>query len=245
MSALEERECCSAEFIIGCARAATAMSDSADRESSPQVSVSDVGLLVVLSAPSGVGKTATLMDVVAREPKATFSVSVTTRPPRPNERSGKHYTFVRPEMFDRMIEAGELLEWTGVYGARYGTPRAPVLEALERGQIVLLDVDGQGATQVKAALPQCVSIFLAPPSLEILERRLRDRGTESEEGIQNRLQQSMTVIATASNYDYFIINHDIASSATSVLTAIRAEQARTARLGGEKFVADFCRRLAG
>jgi guanylate kinase len=171
------------------------------------------GLMLVLSAPSGTGKTTLARRLLQEEPDAAFSVSATTRPPRGAERDGRDYRFVDEAAFDRMIAAGELLEWAHVHGHRYGTPRQSAAEAAA-GKLVLLDIDVQGGLQVKRQLPAAVTVFLLPPSLEELERRLRLRRTEAEEVVRRRLEAARAEVAAGrAAYDYVVLNEDLERAA--------------------------------
>jgi guanylate kinase len=169
------------------------------------------GRLVVLAGPSGVGKTSVVDALRRRLPEMFFSVSATTRDPRPGEVEGVHYHFVGPAGFDDLIARGELLEWAEIHGGlqRSGTPREPVEEALAAGRPVLVEVDLQGARAIKAVLPEAVTVFLAPPSLAELERRLRGRGTESEAQFQRRLQTAREEIAACDEFDVVVVNADL------------------------------------
>lgn len=167
----------------------------------------EAGVLVVLAGPAGVGKGTVVKALVDAYPQLQVSVSATTRNPRPDEIDGVSYFFVDDVRFDEMVARGELLEWATVHGKhRYGTPRKWVEEQLIAGNNVLLEIDLDGARQVKQALPQSLSIFLAPPSWEELEQRLRERGTETEEEIQRRLQTAKTELEAASEFDSVIVN---------------------------------------
>jgi guanylate kinase len=169
------------------------------------------GRLVVLAGPSGVGKTSVVDALRGRLPEMFFSVSATTRDPRPGEVEGVHYHFVGLAGFDDLIARGELLEWAEIHGGlqRSGTPREPVEEALAAGRPVLVEVDLQGARAIKAVLPEAVTVFLAPPSLAELERRLRGRGTESEAQFQRRLQTAREEIAACDEFDVVVVNADL------------------------------------
>jgi guanylate kinase len=169
------------------------------------------GRLVVLAGPSGVGKTSVVDALRGRLPEMFFSVSATTRDPRPGEVEGVHYHFVGPAGFNDLIARGELLEWAEIHGGlqRSGTPREPVEEALAAGRPVLVEVDLQGARAIKAVLPEAVTVFLAPPSLAELERRLRGRGTESEAQFQRRLQTAREEIAACDEFDVVVVNADL------------------------------------
>lgn len=166
------------------------------------------GTLLVLSGPSGVGKSTVLRKMMDGRENMAFSVSATTRAPRPGEVDGKDYFFITREEFDKMVEQGELLEHAEFVGNCYGTPRSQILQRLEQGITVVLDIEVQGAGQVKALMPEALTVFLAPPSLEALEQRLRGRGTESEEKIRSRLETARKELLLAPTYDYTVVNDD-------------------------------------
>jgi guanylate kinase len=159
-------------------------------------------------------------------------VSATTRGPRPGEVDGKDYHFVSRERFDEMVERGELLEWAQVYGNRYGTPRQPVVEALSEGRSILLEIDQQGARQVREALPDAVSIFVLPPSMEVIEQRLRGRSTDSEAVIQLRVTEARDQIVHCGEFDYLVVNDDLASATDQFQAILVAELRRRSRLQG-------------
>lgn len=166
------------------------------------------GTLLVLSGPSGVGKSTVLHKLMDGREDMCFSVSATTRSPRPGEEEGVDYFFVSRERFQRMIEEEELLEHAEFVGNCYGTPKSQVLERLEQGITVVLDIEVQGAAQVKERMPEALTVFLAPPSLEELERRLRGRGTETEEKILSRLETARKELLLAPRYDFTVVNDD-------------------------------------
>lgn len=183
------------------------------------------GLLVVVAGPSGVGKGTVHARVRAALPDALLSVSVTTRTPRPGERDGIDYRFVDDATFEEMAAGGELLEWATYAGNRYGTPRAPVLEAVAAGEVVVLDIEVQGATQVKARVPDALLVFLRPPNLEELERRLRGRGTEDDAAVARRLTTAREELAAADLFDVQVVNDDLDACVDEVLVAIEAARA--------------------
>lgn len=174
--------------------------------------------LTVLAGPTAVGKGTVSADVRRRYPEVWLSVSVTTRPPRPGERDGEHYHFVDDPAFDAMIEAGKLLEWAVVHGRhKYGTPRGPVDAALARGTPALLEIDLQGARQVRESMPEALFVFLAPPSFEELVRRLVTRGTETEAERARRLQTARTEMAAEQEFDVTIVNADVGRAADDLV----------------------------
>ncbi|MEU5881748.1 guanylate kinase [Spirillospora sp. NPDC047279] len=162
--------------------------------------------LTVLSGPSGVGKSTVVAEIRRAHPEVWLSVSVTTRPPRPGETHGVQYFFVDDAGFDRLVAEGELLEWAEFAGNRYGTPRRPVMERLGRGESVLLEIDLQGARQVRQSMPEAILVFLAPPSWEELVRRLVGRGTEPPEVIERRLEAARIELAAEKEFDVTLIN---------------------------------------
>ncbi len=169
------------------------------------------GRLTVLAGPSGVGKSSVVAALRAALPDLHFSVSATTREPRAGEVDGRDYRFVGPTGFDALVARGELLEWAEIHGGlhRSGTPRAPVEQALAAGRPVLVEVDLQGARAVKAAMPEAVTVFLAPPSLDELARRLRGRGTETEAQFARRLQTAREEMASRHEFDVVVVNDDV------------------------------------
>jgi len=167
------------------------------------------GRLVVLSAPSGAGKTTLVKALRAADPALGFSISYTTRPPRPNEEHGRDYFFVDMDHFARMAGDRAFLEHAEVFGHRYGTSREQVQAALDAGQNLLLEIDWQGARQVRANAPDCVSVFILPPSRAELERRLRGRGTDSEAVIQRRLGQALGDMAHWAEFDHVVVNDQL------------------------------------
>ena len=187
------------------------------------------GLLFVVTAPSGAGKSSLINAVLAEEARLRLSVSYTTRPPRPAEQNGREYHFVDDSAFLRMLERGEFLESAEVHGYRYGTSQAVIREVLAAGFDLVLEIDWQGAQQVRALEPGCIGIFILPPSLEELERRLRARGQDAEAVIQRRMANAREELSHAPEFDYVIINNEFESAKRNLLGVIRAERARTAR----------------
>ena len=175
--------------------------------------------LVVLAGPTAVGKGTVAAEIRAHHPEVWISVSVTTRPPRPSEVDGVHYWFVSDDEFDRMVAAGELLEWAVVHqAARYGTPRAPVEERLAAGTPALLEIDLQGARQVRATMPEALFVFLKPPAWEELVRRLTGRDTESAGEQARRLGTALEELAAETEFDVTIVNHEVHAAAEELVT---------------------------
>jgi len=187
----------------------------------------------VIAAPSGAGKTSLVRALMEREPGLRFSISYTTRPQRPTEQHGRDYFFVGRDGFERMVANGEFLEHARVFDNYYGTARAPVEAALAAGQDLILEIDWQGAGQVRRALPECVSIFILPPSRPELERRLRGRGTDAEEVIQRRLRDAATDMAHWREFDHVVVNDDFATALGQLqdVVAGRGEATRQQRPG--------------
>ncbi|MFR9727343.1 guanylate kinase [Streptomyces sp. MS19] len=177
--------------------------------------------LTVLSGPSGVGKSTVVAHLRKAHPELWLSVSATTRRPRPGERHGVQYHFVDDGEFDKLVANGELLEWAEFAGNRYGTPRRAVLERLERGEPVLLEIDLQGARQVRASMPDARLVFLAPPSWDELVRRLTGRGTEPPEVIERRLAAARTELAAEPEFDVTLVNTSVEAVAAELLALIR------------------------
>ncbi|MGI6357586.1 MAG: guanylate kinase [Bacillota bacterium] len=189
------------------------------------------GILLVVSGPSGVGKGTICSQLLRQLSNVQYSVSVTTREPRPEEVHGVNYYFVSREEFLRMQTAGELLEWAEVFGNFYGTPRSAVQQALDSGKDVVLEIDIQGALQVKVAFPECVTVFVWPPSQAELERRITQRGTETPEALALRLQEAKQEMAHVVDYDYVVVNQPgrVEQAAEEMRMIIQAEKARVTR----------------
>jgi len=183
--------------------------------------------LVVLAGPTAVGKGTVAAAVRERHPDVWLSVSATTRPPRPGEVDGVHYRFVDDAEFDRLVEAGEMLEWAVVHkAARYGTPRGPVEDALGAGRPSMLEIDLQGARQVRASMPEALFVFLKPPSWEELVRRLEGRGTETAEERERRLETAREELAAETEFDVTIVNREV-GEAVEQLVALMIDQSGT------------------
>ena len=180
--------------------------------------------LTVLSGPSGVGKSTVVAEIRRAHPEVWLSVSVTTRPPRPGETHGVQYYFVDDAGFDRLVAEGELLEWAEFAGNRYGTPRRPVVERLAAGQPVLLEIDLQGARQVRRAMPAALLVFLAPPSWDELVRRLVGRGTEPSEVIERRLEAARVELAAEKEFDVTLVNTSVQDVCAELLTLMAVRQ---------------------
>ncbi len=180
------------------------------------------GRLTVLAGPTAVGKGSVAADVRAYHPEVWISVSATTRPPRPGEVHGQHYWFVTDEEFDRMVEQDDLLEWATVHRrARYGTPRGPVEEALAQDRPALLEIDLQGARQVRASMPGALFVFLKPPSWDELVRRLVGRGTETEEERTRRLVTAREELAAESEFDVTVVNTEVHRAADELVALMK------------------------
>jgi guanylate kinase len=201
------------------------------------------GLMLVLSSPSGAGKSTISKALLAAEPQLAMSVSATTRTPRPGEVDGKDYHFIALDKMKAMIDNGEFLEHAKVFDNYYGTPRAPVEAALASGKDVLFDIDWQGTQQVAAnARPDLVTVFILPPSVEELERRLRGRAQDPEEVIQKRMSKAADEMSHWPEYDYVIVNRDLDVSIAAVRSILHAERLKRVRQVG---MAEFVNKLRG
>jgi len=200
----------------------TALTDSAGR-----------GRLFVITAPSGAGKTSLVRALMEREPGLRFSISYTTRPRRPTEVHGRDYFFVTRDEFDQMVADDGFLEHATVFDNRYGTSKTQVAQLLAGGQDLILEIDWQGAAQVRRALPECRSIFILPPSRAELERRLRGRGTDSEEVIQRRLRDAASDMGHWREFDYVVVNDDFEQALGELQEVVRGggEASRAVRPG--------------
>ena len=201
------------------------------------------GVLFILSSPSGAGKTTISKKLLAADTNIALSVSATTRPMRPGERDGVDYHFVDTPTFKRMVADGEFLEWAHVFGNRYGTPRQHVEELLSAGKDVLFDIDWQGAQQLyQEAGPDVVRVFILPPTMAELERRLRARGTDSDEVIAARMARAANEISHWDGYDYVLVNDDVEACFDQVCAILRAERLKRRRqIGLIGFARDLIR----
>jgi len=184
------------------------------------------GLLFILSAPSGAGKTSLVRALLERESSLRLVVSFTTRAPRSGEQDGVHYHFVAPARFRRMVAAGEFLEHAQVFGNHYGTAESTVRSQLEQGRNLLLEIDWQGAKQVRTRFPQAVSIFILPPSAQTLEQRLRNRGLDSDQVIANRMAEAHSELSHYAEYDYLVVNDRFDTALNDLACLVRAERLR-------------------
>ena len=206
-----------------------------------QQAIARRGLMLVLSSPSGAGKTTLSRKLLETDPGIELSVSVTTRKQRPGEIDGHDYHFIDAARFDAMVKGGELLEWAQVFGHRYGTPRAPVEAALANGHDVLFDIDWQGTQQLREkADHDLVSIFVLPPSMADLERRLRRRAQDPDEVVRARMATAADEMSHWAEYDYVVINTDVDRAFREVHTILAAERLKRERQTG---LSDFVRRL--
>lgn len=187
------------------------------------------GRVFIISGPSGSGKDTLMKKVFEKSPEILFSISSITRPMRVGEVEGEKYNFVSRERFEQMIANDELLEHNVFVGNYYGTPKAPVLKAVEEGKNMLIEVDVNGAYQIFEKIPDAVSIFIMPPSLEVLKQRLTGRGTDSQEIIDKRLFEALREISSAKDYDYIVVNDDLETAANDFVKIMSVDQFKTDR----------------
>lgn len=212
-----------------------------DTSQSPKVAAARRGVLLVLSSPSGAGKTTLSRELLKADSGIAISVSVTTRKPRPGEVDGRDYIFCDQAAFERMRDDGELLEWASVHGNFYGTPKAAVMDLLAGGKDVLFDIDWQGAQQLKERAPEeLVRVFILPPSAGTLEQRLKTRAQDDAAVVARRLAAASAEIAHWAEYEYVIINEDVGVSLAGLRAILAAERLRRTRQQG---LADFVREL--
>jgi guanylate kinase len=208
---------------------------------SPPIDRQRRGLLVVLSSPSGAGKTTISRRLMMDDPAISMSVSATTRPARPGEEEGRDYHFVDDAEFQRLVDQDELAEWAYVFDHRYGSPKEPIKDALKQGRDILFDIDWQGTQQLKYAFGNdLVPIFILPPSMPELERRLRARNTDSEEVIQGRMRRAASEIGHWDTYEYVLINDDIETCLAQVRAIVTAERMKRDR---QPYLIPFVREL--
>ena len=188
------------------------------------------GVIFILSAPSGAGKTTLIKRLLQHFPDITLSVSYTTRPRRPAEAAGRDYHFLALKRFAAMRSRGAFAEWAQVHGSLYGTARKPLERALQRGRDMLLDIDVQGARKIKRQYPRAVSIFIMPPSWRELEQRLALRGTDRRETIRKRLENARREIRELTRYDYLVVNRELRQALESLKSIVSAERLRVSRL---------------
>ncbi|EAQ27920.1 guanylate kinase [Erythrobacter sp. NAP1] len=201
------------------------------------------GLLFILSSPSGAGKTTLSRMLLAKDPEIRLSISATTRPPRPGEEDGVHYHFVSDAEFDRMVEEDDFYEWAHVFGHRYGTPKGHIREGLKQGQDYLFDIDWQGTQQLKQKDDQdVVTVFVLPPSLDELRRRLEARAQDTDEVIDARMERARAEISHWAEYDYVVINDNVDECFARVCEVLDAERMRRTRQTG---LIPFVRELMG
>lgn len=185
------------------------------------------GALIIISGPSGAGKGTLVDQLVARVPQLWVSVSATTRAPRPGEVEGEDYFFLPVEEFARRIEEGDFLEWAEVHGNRYGTLRSAVEAKMAQGRDVILEIDPQGAMQVKALMPEAVLVFIVAPSMDELERRIRGRGAETDEQVSVRLATAVRELELVGSYDFVVENDDVARATDELVRIIESLASRT------------------
>ncbi len=187
------------------------------------------GRLFIISGPSGSGKDTILGEVFKKLPEIKFSISTITRPMRKGETEGEKYHFTTNDVFEKMIANDELLEHNSFVGNFYGTPKAPVENAINAGNDIIVEVDVNGAAQIREKVPECVSVFILPPSLEVLKARLNGRDTDSAEAVRKRLECALDEIKRAHEYDYIVVNDNISDAVSDVVGIIKLDRLRTDR----------------
>ena len=187
------------------------------------------GRVYIISGPSGSGKDTVMKKLFERKPEIAFSISSITRPMRPGEVEGEKYNFISRERFEQMIQNDELLEHNVFVGNYYGTPKAPVFNCIESGRDMLIEVDVNGAAQLRHKLPSAISIFVMPPSLEVLKNRLNGRGTDGADVIEKRLNEALREIASAKDYDYIVINDNLDAAVDDFVTIMSVDRFKTDR----------------
>ena len=199
------------------------------------------GVLFVVSAPSGAGKTTLCKELAARVPNLKHSISYTTRSPRPGEVHGREYLFVDARYFQSLVERDEFAEWAQVYGQRYGTPRTPLIEMMDKGVDVLLEIDVQGARQIKKTFEDAVYLYILPPSIDALRVRLQQRGGDSTEEIQRRLQKVREEMWSYREYDYIVKNDEMTQAIMQLEAIVLAERIKTKRVDVQWLEENFIR----
>ena len=199
------------------------------------------GVLFVVSAPSGAGKTTLCKELAARVPSLKHSISYTTRSPRPGEVHGREYFFVDARYFQSLVERNEFAEWAQVYGQRYGTPRAPLIELMDEGIDVLLEIDVQGARQIKKTFEDAVYVYIFPPSVDALRLRLEQRAGDSTEEIQRRLQKVREEMWSYREYDYIVKNDDMTKAIKELEAIVLSERIKTKRVDMQWLEENFIR----
>jgi len=199
------------------------------------------GVLFVVSAPSGAGKTTLCKELAARVPNLKHSISYTTRSPRPGEVHGREYFFVDARYFQSLVERDEFAEWAQVYGQRYGTPRTPLIEMMDKGVDVLLEIDVQGARQIKKTFEDAVYLYILPPSIDALRVRLQQRGGDSTEEIQRRLQKVREEMWSYREYDYIVKNDEMTQAIMQLEAIVLAERIKTKRVDVQWLEENFIR----
>ena len=194
------------------------------------------GIPFILSSPSGGGKSSVAAKVLARDPGIALSTSHTSRPPRPGEREGREYHFVSRREFLEMKRGGDFIEWVRLHGNLYGTSRVELEKRMSRGEDILMDIDTRGAMKVKELFPDAVLIFLLPPSMAILEQRLRKRQSEAEDELRRRLREATREIRASARYEYLIVNRSLSRAAMELEAVITAERLRASRITGQGIV---------
>lgn len=187
------------------------------------------GRVYVIAGPSGSGKDSVMKKIFEKQPNIAFSISSITRAMRPGEVEGEKYNFVSRERFEQMLQNDELLEHNVFVGNYYGTPKLPVINCIENGQDILIEVDVNGAAQIREKMPEVVSVFIMPPSLDILKQRLTGRGTDSAEVIQKRLNEALREIKSAKDFDYIIVNDDLETAANNFVAVMSVDKFKTDR----------------
>lgn len=187
------------------------------------------GRLLIVSGPSGSGKDTILKKVLSRMPEIKFSISSITRPMREGEVEGEKYNFVSREYFEEMIKNDALLEYNNYIGNYYGTPKAPIDDVIENGGEIIIEVDVNGQANIKKRVDSALSIFIMPPSFEVLKARLSGRGTDSDEVIERRMQEALNEIACAKNYDYIVVNDDLEEAVEDFISIIKTDRLNTER----------------